>query len=762
MKKSRTPQKTWALSLLTAAIYAPTFSPIYAQTMPETEAELPEVSISAARASSQSTLGLNATTTDLQAQGAASSDSARLLQGIPGVSLRGAGGLSSLPAIHGLADDRLRIKVDGMDLIAACPNHMNPALSALNPSEVAQLDVYAGIAPVSVGGDSIGGSIVVQTPAPVFAAAGESSLQSGKLGGFYRSNGKAIGAHVSATYATQTLSATYSAAGAQAHNYHAASDFKNYDTSGRPGHDLARDEVGSSAYKSRNQALGLALKNGGDLFQAQISYQDQPYQLFPNQRMDALGNEKNAINLSYRGVRDWGTLEARLYHERVQHYMDFGADKQYMYGTATGMPMYTKGKNTGASLQATIDLAPQDTLRLGAELQRYRLDDWWPSSPATLAIGMMSPDTFLNINHGKRDRNALFIERETRRNAQWLSLMGVRYERVHSSTGAVQGYNTSPMFPYAMNAAAFNASERQHNDNNFDISALARYTPDAERDIEFGFARKVRSPNLYERYSWSKTAMTASMNNFVGDGNGYFGDPQLKAEKAHTLAATLDWHNAKRSRSLKVTPYYTHVEDYIDAVRCAGSGMMMGAICGGAGNATAQQQFVQLQYANQRARLYGFDIAGEMPLAQNAWGQWGLQGQLNYTHGKNLTTGGGLYNIMPLQAKLTLTQAQGAWQNALDWTGVRAKRRVSGARNEVQTPGYGLLNARAAYVGKSVRIDFGIENLLNKAYAQPLGGAYLGQGATMGSNREMGGNSLWGTAVPGMGRSAYVGFSLDF
>ena len=93
---------------------------------------------------------------------------------------------------------------------------------------------------------------------------------------------------------------------------------------------------------------------------------------------------------------------------------------------------------------------------------------------------------------------------------------------------------------------------------------------------------------------------------------------------------------------------------------------------------------------------------------------------------------------------------------------MRAKRRVSGVRNEVQTPGYGLLNARAAYVGKSVRIDFGIENLLNKAYAQPLGGAYLGQGATMGSNREMGGNSLWGTAVPGMGRSAYVGFSLDF
>jgi len=70
-----------------------------------------------------------------------SSDTAELLQEVPGVSLVGAGGVSSLPAIHGLADDRLRVKVDGMDLIAACPNHMNPALSYLDLSQVGTLRV---------------------------------------------------------------------------------------------------------------------------------------------------------------------------------------------------------------------------------------------------------------------------------------------------------------------------------------------------------------------------------------------------------------------------------------------------------------------------------------------------------------------------------------------------------------------------------------------------------------------------------------------
>ncbi|MGC2049572.1 MAG: TonB-dependent receptor plug domain-containing protein [Gallionella sp.] len=95
----------------------------------------------------------------MASQRAASSDSARLLQDIPGVSLYGAGGVSSLPAIHGLADDRIRIQVDGMDLVAACPNHMNSALFYIDPTKVGSATVFAGITPVSAGGDSIGGTI---------------------------------------------------------------------------------------------------------------------------------------------------------------------------------------------------------------------------------------------------------------------------------------------------------------------------------------------------------------------------------------------------------------------------------------------------------------------------------------------------------------------------------------------------------------------------------------------------------------------------
>ena len=79
-----------------------------------------------------------------------------------------------------MADDRVRVKVDGMDLISACANHMNPPLSYIDPSSVGSISVYAGITPVSVGGDSIGGTIQVNSQAPEFAKEGQGTLRIAK------------------------------------------------------------------------------------------------------------------------------------------------------------------------------------------------------------------------------------------------------------------------------------------------------------------------------------------------------------------------------------------------------------------------------------------------------------------------------------------------------------------------------------------------------------------------------------------------------
>ncbi len=697
----------------------------------------------------------------VQALRPATSDTASLLRDVPGVSLYGAGGVSSLPAIHGLADDRLRIKVDGMDLIASCPNHMNPALSYLDPTNIGSLNVYAGITPVSVGGDSIGGTIIADTPAPTFAASGQGSLFKGEASAFYRSNGNAKGGNVSATYATESFNITYTSATAESANYKAGSDFKTRTDTGVTGHTLPLDEVGSTAYETRNHMLGLAFKGGNHLFEAKFGYQDMPYQLYPNQRMDMLDNTQHRLNLRYLGQFGWGTLEARAYYENVDHFMDFGPDKKYLYtagNSSQGMPMNTEGKTTGISAKASIDLGPRDLLRIGSEFQRYRLDDWWPAVVGSMG---MSPNAFLNINDGARDRTALFGEWEKRLSPQWLTLLGLRYERVNTDADSVHGYNTAyfptsiigmDMMSQKRDASNFNNSDRSQTDSNWDMTALARYTANANYDIDLGFARKVRSPNLYEHYSWSTASMMAIMNNTVGDGNGYFGDANLKPEKAYTLSVTFDWHAVDRGWEFKATPYYTRVTDYIDAVQWNGATNLQAV-------ANTPNQFNVLKYVNQSARLYGIDLSGHLPLAKTGFGEWGLKGLLNYTNGENRDTGNDLYNIMPLNAKLTLTHQYGGWNNGVEFIMVKANNDTSDVRNEIETSGYNLINLRSSYSWKQTRVDFGIENLFDKRYDLPTGGAYTGQGSTMLLNTA---NMPWGIAVPGMGRSLYAGVNVKF
>ncbi len=238
--------------------------------------------------------------------------------------------------------------------------------------------------------------------------------------------------------------------------------------------------------------------------------------------------------------------------------------------------------------------------------------------------------------------------------------------------------------------------------------------------------------------------MAMLMNNFVGDGNGYVGNLDLRPEVAHTVSASGDWHDAAQSDwRFKATAFYTYVQDYIDARRCN-----FGQ-CGGQANLDATTGFVNLQYVNQSARLYGFDLAGNLQLGRSGdFGSFKGSGLLSYVRGKNTTTGDNLYNIMPLNAKVAVTQTLGGWSNTAEVQLVGAKTNVSQVRNEVPTAGYGLLNLRSSYEWKQFRLDFGIENVLNRFYTLPLGGAYLGQGASMTSK-----GIPWGVVVPGMGRS---------
>jgi iron complex outermembrane receptor protein len=695
------------------------------------------------------------------------SDTTSLLDGVPGVSLYGNGGVSSLPVIHGMEDDRVRIIVDGMDLISACANHMNPPLSYVDPSNVGSVKVFAGITPVSVGGDSIGGTISVNSSSPEFAVAGEGPLMKGRAGTFYRQNGGGVGANLELMIASENLAMMYSGSFSRSDNYTSARDFKAAGLAAADRGWLAGNAVGSSRYEAQNHALAFALRHDNHLVELKIDLQHIPYQGFPNQRMDMTLNNNIHANLHYTGKHPWGTFETRIYGDITRHEMDFGEDKQFNYVSsagllAPGMPMDTKGLNLGAAVKAYVTLSAQHTLKVGFEAQRYRLQDWWPSSPAVLppgyTTGGMAPNTFINIKDGQRDRIGIFAEWEGNWNPRWTSLLGVRSDTVLMNTGQVHGYNDTmyngaPLYP----ASTFNASDRKRTDGNFDVTALSRYKSGATLEFEAGYARKSHSPNLYQRYAWSTNTMAMEMVNLAGDGNYYVGNLGLRPEVANTFSATADWHDAaKEKRGIAITPYVTYVDDYIDPFRCPTT--VCGSSAAVVASTTATTGFVYLQFANSSARLYGFDASVHSALADTShYGNFTATAILSAVRGENRSTGDNLYNIMPVNAKLAVVQNLGHWTNTVEEELVGAKKDVSQVRDEHTTGGYGLLGLRSSYERKKVRFDVGLENLLNKFYALPLGGAYVGQGPTMKNS-----TLPWGIPIPGMGRNFHGGLTFQF
>jgi iron complex outermembrane recepter protein len=124
-----------------------------------------------------------------------------------------------------------------------------------------------------------------------------------------------------------------------------------------------------------------------------------------------------------------------------------------------------------------------------------------------------------------------------------------------------------------------------------------------------------------------------------------------------------------------------------------------------------------------------------------AYGRDVLRGTVGYVRGQR-TDGINLYHVMPINGRIGLDHTLGGWTNSVEVQLVGTKNEVSEVRNELTTPSYALVTLRTGYQWQAVRVDVGIDNLFNKYYWLPLGGANL-----------VNYDGSWGYSVLGPGRS---------
>jgi len=689
-----------APSVLTSSLLAGFPLPVLADHL-----TLPSVDVQAEQGYEESAHALN------------TGDAAGLLEAHPSVDLYQAGGVSALPSIRGLNDDRIKFTIDGASITSACGNHMNPALSYIAPGNVGSIDVFAGITPVSMGGDSIAGTINVNSPAPDFAH-DEKLLVEGSASTFYRSNNNGLSADIKASAANQNLSIGFSGGVDRAQSYE----------------DGNGNKVNSTQFDRRHQTINLGLKGDVQSLNIKLGHQDILYQGYANQRMDMTGNNSDSISAQYKHQFNWGKLDASVFWQQVKHDMGFFSSEK----TGT-MPMKADGEDYGYSLKLDLPLDQTHLLRLGNDYHRQTLDDYWPPVAGS---AMMSPNTFKNINNGKRERFGLFTELESKWSPEWQTMLGIRDDYVRMDTGNVQAYNAMGADNTA--AIAFNGRNRSENDNHIDLTASAKYEGSKTNSIEFGYARKTRSPNLYERYTWGRGDMAMAMIGWFGDVNGYVGDINLKPETANTLSATFNWHDAnKQAWELTLTPHYSYIQDYIGVNKIGTMGMML----------NSRPSF---QFNNQDAQIYGVEATWKAALWDGGdFGKGRLLGNASWMRGERASDGQDLYHMMPLNARVAIEQNKAAWTNAVELELVNQKTRVDDIRLEPKTAGYSLVNLRSSYQWKNARLDVAANNLFDKYYELPLGGvAYAGWKAA-GSVGAIG-------ALPGMGRSINVGLTVNY
>ena len=592
-------------------------------------------------------------------------DAAGLLEDIPGVAIVRNGAQTGLPQLRGLHADRVKVLVDGMTLTPACPNHMDPPLHYLAPTRAGSLLVVPGVTPVSLGGDSIAGTIVAESPRPFFST-NQVMRPFGEVSGAGYSVNDGWAAGASAGLANRDYSVAYDG------SIQGADDYRF------PG-----GRVRASGYDIMHHRLRGAADTLRGLVSAEAGLSRTRDAGTPALPMDMIEDDGYHGAASFDGDLTVATLQSRLFYHHTDHLMDNyslrPAGPRRLFSPATSSDF---GFNTGVAMPRG-----SQTYRLGADFH----GNWFDAYQQNAANGMRQT----TINEGTRQRLGAYGEWQSDWSARWRSLVGVRADSVWSDAGAVEQY-----FPEAKaDAAAFNARDRAFADLNLDATAALRFTANDWSAYEIGAARKNRAPSLVERYLWTPLSASAGQ----ADGRTYLGNLGVDPETAWQFNVAADWHGPQWR--CKVSPFFTLVDGYIQGRPIARLDM---------------NRLPVLEYTNlDQAELYGVDAGGEWEFVK----QLTLSGSLSYVRGEDGEHDDNLYRIAPLRGRIGLEWTNGRFEAGVEGVLAAEQDEVSAYNGEPTTPGYAIMNLHAGWnINRHVNLQVGLENVFDELYADHLGG----------------------------------------
>lgn len=646
---------------------------------------------------------------DAETLPSAAPDTAAMLKRVPGANINFNGPLTGIAQYRGMFGDRVNVVVDGSSLITGGPNAMDTPLSYIPRQRLQSIEVYRGIAPVSSGMETMGGTIQAES----------------RLSSF--TNQDRFEFHGDSTAGVHSVDGGYSLSGLASmanrnHRVHAAVTREYGDDREFPG-----GTVRASSHERDVYDLGYGYRLDDHKFSFDYRRNETGPTGTAALPMDIEFIDTDIFRAAYETSLGSIGLKAALAYNDVSHRMS-----NFLLRDPVNPMMlrYTLAEADGGSyaLEANMPVAGGNlVLGIDGKQANHDADIFNPDN------AMFFVNNFNNIN---RDLYSVFGE-WTGRPTESLQLeLGVRYTHVAMDAGTVDGTPARMMMAAQTLRDNFNNADRSKTDNNIDLVSRLRYALNDDLSLVAGAARKTRSPSYQERYLWLPLQSTGGL----ADGNNYVGNINLDPEVAHEVEFGIDWRSGRTYLSPRL--FYRHVDDYIQGVPATDPAVIM--------QSTMSGDPTPLRFSNVDARFYGMDAEWGLQMAE----RWFLDGVVTYVRGERRDIDDDLYRIAPLNTTLALTHRRARWSATLEGQFYAGQDNVSATNNETATGGYGLLNFYGQYAlaEQGLTITAGVDNLLDKQYRSHLAGI----------NRVINSDVPAGMRLPGDGINGYVSISLHW
>lgn len=593
-----------------------------------------------------------------------------LVDRIPGADFIQRANFAWEPVIRGMNGGQVGLVIDGIKVIGACVDKMDPTSAYVEVENLEKLELTKGGFDLTHA-SQIGGAVNLVTQKPRFDRPFHLDAELG-----YESVSALQRVRVAggAAYKNTSFRGSFS--------YKRSGDFA-------PG---GQDALTNSGYEKNNYKLDLAQRLGKGHRLTASFLADNAWDIgYPVLLMDATLAQAKIYSLTHnwetkhhhRWLHAW---ETRLYHNTVDHWMDdFERDvAQREVMRAMYMPMYGYTRTSGGLSRVDMHIGKQ---QLSMTLDAYRTEsfgDMWMFS-----LFPTIPDMYLlnlgdiEVQHGALVADwslpvapKLNLRTNVRYDYSWRDVKRAEAQAVLQGRWNREDLARTYAFPNA--------------------SVSFAYMLQPATQVRLSLANVGRLPTHVENYGHY-------VYNYV-DGYFYTGNPGLKPERSSQVE--LSFERTTSRFAFRVNAFYNYIQDYI-------VGQNDDGLVGGSST------FRFRVYRNaSAATLMGGEFSGLVGLTPRLE----LAGTAAYSRGHNLDVDEPLPLIPPLFGTLSLRYTQDNLWGEVEARGAAPQNRVAAVvAQEDGTDGYFVLNLRGSYLlPRGLELKGGIENVFDYFYHEHL------------------------------------------